>query len=291
MRFPHAIFCMILLAALASLPLTGCGSSYLVPGGPADMGAFGAPRAVRPSGTDPRVQVAMDRQPLASFPAGLAIAHVQESGYSCWNGSSYGTGRYSVVTQREVEQEQDLGRLTRLPMVAGVSSMSRLLLPSSLQSDVELRQAAASVHADMLLIYTFDTRFSKDDFASPLTVVTLGLFPSKTVEVRTTASALLVDTRSGYIYGTLESTSKPENQIANAWTSESAVDDARRRAEGAALASLMDEFEGLWGRVVTEYSARSWGAPVSPSASPASQPPRPQGAGWPAGPVYTTRER
>lgn len=277
---------------LASSLLTACGSNYLVPGGPANMATFGAPSAEsRDSQTDPRVQLAMNKQPLASFPAALAIAHVQSSGYSCWNGSSYGTGKYSVITAREVEQEKDLERITKLPMLSGVAPMSRLLLPSTLQSDMELRQAAASLHADLLLIYTFDTQFSENNFAAPLSIVTLGLFPSTTVKVRTTASGLLIDTRSGFIYGTLESTSKPESQLANSWTSREAADDARRRAEREALTQLVDEFEKLWGRVVTGYSGRTWtpSPPSNPAPLAAPQPPFNADPNAPRGSVYETR--
>lgn len=274
----------IIAAVGTLLSVLGCSSHYLVPGGPASLSVFGAPPSQRDASTHSRVQLVLDKQPAANFPAALAVAQVQAPGYSRWNTSSYGSGNYSVVTVRESDHESDLARIAKLPMLSGVSALSRLLLPSQLSSDIELRQAAASLHADLLLIYTFDTTFSKDDFASPLTLVTLGLFPSKTVKVRTTASGLLMDTRSGYIYGTLESTSKPESQLANAWTSESAADDARERAEGDALRALIDEFERLWGRVVTAYSGRSWtsGTPVPAAPTSIGLPP-------PHGPTYITR--
>lgn len=233
-----------------SLTIGGC-ATYSTPGGPADMRVFGGDAAIRRGLTDPGIQAALNKQPLAIFPAAMAISQVQAPGYLSWSGSSYGGGVYSVVTTRRPTDDARLDRITKLPMLTGVAPISRILLPTTLTSDKELRQAAASLHADLLLIYTFDTAFRTEDFASPLTLVSLGLFPTKNARVTTTASAVLLDTRNGYVYGSAESSSKPQTQLANAWTSKDAVDDARLRAEAEALDGLVDEFEKLWGKVLT----------------------------------------
>lgn len=101
----------------------------------------------------------------------------------------------------------------------------------------------------MLMLYTFDTDFFIDDPLKPLTVVTLGLSPNKIVKVTTTASAILMDVRTGYVYGSCESTSRKE-QLASAWTDRSAVDRSRLTTEREAFESLLSDFEGLWNRVV-----------------------------------------
>lgn len=271
-----------------SLTVGGC-VSYSTPGGPADMRAFGADALRRQGATEPGIQATLDKQPLAAFPAALAIVQVQAPGYSSWRGSSYGAGVYSVVTSRGSSDEVCFERLTKLPLLAGVTPISRILLPTTLTSDRELRQAAAALHADLLLVYTFDTRFRTEDFASPLTLVSLGLFPTKNARVSTIASAVLLDTRNGYVYGTAESSSKPQTQLANAWTSQDAVDDARVRAESDALGGLVGEFEKLWGRVLTAQTQR----PPSPRAAGSQwEVWTPQGsasANAPVGPTYPTR--
>ena len=78
------------------------------------------------------------------------------------------------------KRPEQIARLERLPMVRGLAPIGRVLLPFDLNSDRELRQAAAELHADMLLIYTLDTTFVVDDKALPLTVITLGLSPKPT---------------------------------------------------------------------------------------------------------------
>ncbi len=105
----------------------------------------------------------------------------------------------------------------------------------------------------MLLLYTIDTTFTTEDFASPLTVVSLGLFPTKDVRVRTTASAVLLGTHNGYVYGLAEATAE-RSGLANAWTDDHAVDDTRRKTETEAFDKLVSDFEIFWGRVVAQYA-------------------------------------
>jgi hypothetical protein len=111
------------------------------------------------------------------------------------------------------------------------------------------------MHADVLLIYTLDTTFLVEDKVAPLTVVTLGLSPNQQAKVVCTASALLMDTRNGYLYGLAEATDR-QDQLASAWTSGAAVDQARRRTETKAFSKLVAELEKTWAGVVQTYASR-----------------------------------
>lgn len=260
--------CLFALPLLLLVLLQGCASYYNAPGGAADMSVFGVSGSRQAAMTDSSVAAQLDKRPAASIPAVIALAHVQAPGYSSYCERGYGTGKYSVVTNLDAEKPEDLERLRKLPMVRDVALMSRLVLPSELRSDIDLRAAAGALHADMLLVYTFDTTFRTDDFASPLTLVTLGLFPSKTAQVSTTASAALIDTRTGYIYGTTTGRSR-QSQLANSWTSEKAADDARLRAEREALDEVLTGVEQLWGRVILDspsWAGRAAAAPVAQQA-------------------------
>jgi hypothetical protein len=138
-------------------------------------------------------------------------------------------------------------------MVSGVGPINRLLLPTHLETDRELREAAARMHADVLLLYTLDTTFQVEDKAAPLTVVSLGLSPNKQAKVLCTASALLMDTRNGYLYGVAEATDH-QDQFTSAWTSATAVDQTRRRTESKAFGKLVGELEKTWAGVVQTYA-------------------------------------
>lgn len=232
-----------ILIALASLALwSGC-ATYIPPSGRADLTAIASSS----------MQESFAARPAAGFPASIAAVRVQSpryrNHYTEREGGVYGEGRYSVITVKEVEDEADLQRLAKLPEVGGFITLSRLLLPPTLQSDRELREAAARLKADMLFLYTFDTSFHNNDESVALNVVTLGLSPTRKVFVRVAASALIIDTRTGFIYAALEANEKRAVRT-NAWESRETADRARRDAEQAAFKALVSELEKSWPRVV-----------------------------------------
>jgi hypothetical protein len=232
----------ILLALAAAVLLAGC-STYIPPSGRADLAKISS-HSMRES---------FAATPAAGFPAAIAAVRVQEPSYRNYHtereGGVYGQGRYSVVLTREVEDEADLDRLGKLPQVGGLISLSRLLLPERLESDRDLREAAARLKADMVLLYTFDTSFHNNDEVVALNVVTLGLSPTRKVSVRVACSALLMDTRTGFIYSAMEANEKREVRT-NAWESRETADRARRDAEQAAFNKLVSEFAKSWPQVV-----------------------------------------
>ena len=237
--------------------LTGCASHYAVPGGPADLsavGVAGVSEADRQSGTDPGVAGYLAKKPLAKFPSAVAVARIQAPGYSSYRTQGWGGGKYTVVTTREYGTDEQVERLARLPMLTAIAPVNRLVLTPNLQDDHALREAAAKLHADLLLVYTFDTQFKVSDKLAPLTVVTLGLSPNRQARVVTTVSAALLDTRNGYVYGTAEATAR-QSKITNAWQSEESVDEARRATEAEAFDKLVGELEGMWNGVVSRYAA------------------------------------
>ncbi len=199
------------------------------------------------------VREAFDRQPTAEFPTGVAVVRVQQSGYRSQTARGYGSGAFSVVTTRDIETPEQYERLNALPQLAGIAPIGRLQLPTRFGGVEDLRRAAAELQADMLLLYTLDTQFTNDDKAKPLTVISLGLSPNKVVSVTTTASALLIDTRTGFIYGSAEATAE-DDQLANAWTDENAADETRRRVEREAFGELVDELELMWGGVLQRFA-------------------------------------
>lgn len=234
-----ALLCVALL-----ISLTGC-ATYHPPGDKADLTAL-AP---------PDIQAAFKTQPTHPFPAAIAMVRVQGSNYSSHSirqrGGSYGSGRFTAILVREVEEQKQLDRVLALPQISGIVSLNRLALPENLLSMNDLRLAAASMQADLTFVYTFDTAFFEKDHASPLTVISLGLFPTRHVRATTTATAMLVDTRTGYIYAVYEAT-RNDTQFTNAWDSGDRADEARLRSEREAFEKLMDEFINSWPTLLTK---------------------------------------
>lgn len=223
--------------------LGGC-ASYTTPGGGVQISEL----------ADADINELMSKEPTASFPANISIVRIQAANYRSNTTDSFGTGRYSVVTARDVEREEDFVYLSELPMVKDIAPLGRILLPADLDKIKSLREASARLRADILLLYTFDTTFhaGEQNFL-PLNVVALGFLKNKRVTVTTTASAALFDVRTEFLYGLAEATSK-ESKLASVWSSENAVDDLRLAAERSAFELLLPEIEKAWVGIVNEHS-------------------------------------
>ena len=250
-RTIRGLLCLPFLTAAALV--AGC-AEYATPGRAADLRAVGVTSAMVAGGTEAGIEQQLTKKPLAALPTGIAVARLQASGYHSATAEGFGRGRYSVVTTRDVEPESAATRLAKMPMVIGVAPIGRLLLPENLQSDQELRHAAAQLHADMLLVYTLDTTFQKNDLAEPLTLITLGLSPNQRANIVSTASAVLLDTRNGYVYGVSEATART-TKLMGAWGSSDAIDESRRKTEAEAFEKLVGEVEKMWGGVVKQFAA------------------------------------
>ncbi len=239
---------VVLLTLIASL--SGCGAHYVTPGAGANVARLDqlAPQ---------QIAAELAREPAAPFPARLAVVRVQAPGYRSHQQESYGRGAFTVVTTRDVEEDSDFAALGALPQIAGLAPLSQILITPDLKNDEDLRQAAAKLHTDLLLVYTFNTTFRiQDNDVGPLGLVTLGFLPNQEAKVTSTASAALYDVRSGYVYGVAESTAQ-ESTSASIWRTETAIDLSRKKAERAAFEGLLDEFGKTWDGVVGQYGGQA----------------------------------
>lgn len=241
--------CFLVAAVAAALSFTGC-RTYIPPGAKADLQHL-AP---------PSIQAGFDLKPTNPFPAGIALVRIQSPGYTNYNlrrsGGSYGSGNYTVIMTHEVEDQSHLDRISRLPQVAGIVSLNRMLIPEHLESDRQIREAASRVQADLVFLYTFETAFYDHNASTPLTVITLGLSPTRKITASTTVSALLIDTRTGYIYSAYESTERAE-MLSTSWGSGETADEARRQTEKKAFDKLVDDVATSWPRLLRRYEKNS----------------------------------
>jgi hypothetical protein len=73
-----------------------------------------------------------------------------------------------------------------------------------------------------------------------------------------TASAALLDTRSGYVYGLAEANQEHE-ELQNAYKTDEEIDRIRRDVEAKAFTGLIGDVESTWKMVLAEH-ARPGGA-------------------------------
>ena len=160
-----------------------------------------------------------------------------------------------MILAKEADEDLQLERVSKLRQVAGLVTINRMLLPERLEGDKEIRGAASRLQADLVFLYTFDTSFFDTDQAKPLSVITLGLSPTRKISAVTTCSALLMDTRTGYIYSAYEVTERTET-FSTSWGSRDTADEARRNNERDAFKKLIDEFATTWARVLERHGKK-----------------------------------
>lgn len=240
------------LAVLAAALSSGC-ATYTTPGAGMSLQDLAS--------ADTDIAELLKVEPAAVFPARIALARVQSSGYYSRSNTCYGSGRYCVVTTRDVEPEASYDRLSKLPLVSAVALMNRMLLPGKLSSAKDLRQAAASLKTDLLLVYSLDTGFNIENTdVGPLALISLGFLPTKKARVTATASAALFDVRTGFVYGVAEA-SAIEEQRGTFWSSSEAVDSARKKAEAEAFQKLIGEIEKFWADILRTHVRVRAGTP------------------------------
>lgn len=238
----------VLLVVVAAVLVGGC-ATYTTPNAAANLQSLSKVN-------DAGVLEALKREPASPLPARLAVVRLQDPAGGHYN---YRAARYETQSARTPETEGHLQAIHSLPMIAGVAPLNRILLPEQVQDLVELRRAAASAQADMVLVYTFDTGFRvADKEIGPLGVITLGTLPNQQAIVTSTASAALFDVRTGYLYGLAESTAQA-TEMASVWSTRSAVDETRVKAERQAFAKLVEEFKTMWKGVVETHAASAAG--------------------------------
>jgi len=238
----------ILLFATILVVMSGC-ATYIPPGAKADLELFGPPD----------IQAGFAAEATNPFPASIAIVRVQAPAYTNYylqqRGGSYGSGRYSVILTKEAGEDLQVDRISKLPEVAGLVSINRMLLPQRLEGDREIRGAASRLQADLIFLYTFDTAFFDRDISKPLSVITLGLSPTRKISAATTCSALLIDIRTGYVYSAYEVTERAET-FSTSWGSRDSADETRRKNEQEAFKKLIDEFVATWPRILDRHKTK-----------------------------------
>jgi rhombotail lipoprotein len=199
--------------------------------------------------TDRDVADLLDLRVQPRLPTSLAVAKLQ--------GGSHGQFHLAEIDATEMEAWQKL--IDGYPLVASVHPVSPLVVSNescvSLQS---LRLAAGKMGCELLLVYLqADSSANNYNDASVLywTILGLWLAPGNTMEHKTVMQAILVDSRTGAIFGTAGGDSHLKRNCP------AAFDDVRRKeladqAPAAALADLQKGFGRLMKQVVAASVAK-----------------------------------
>jgi hypothetical protein len=219
---------------LAGVFCAGC-ASYATPGGPALLASLAA---------DP-VSNASFAPPVPSFPVHVNLVRVQAANYASLTAERVAGGSFSVVTPAE-RAGRPLKAVSQWPLVADAAQLRPALLPERLATLDDLRLAAAKNLADVLVVYTVDTLFEVDGRnLAPLAEVSLGKPPGERAGITSTASAVLIDVRSGYRYATVNADARLDD-LDGAWLTSATLDKKRLETEQQALDALWVEAGKIW---------------------------------------------
>ena len=229
------------VAAVGLGAATGCASSYKGVVKPGVKMSVLSPELE--SVTDQAIETYLKADVRPAFPAVLAVAKLTAPPrYAYYNRNEEPTAALAVPAGDEAAGWRKLTATTsnsETPLIEQVQVVTALLAPGkpSLKS---LRDAAAMLHAPLLLVYMQDDDAQEgyNDLAMAYwTIVGLFCVPGNAVGHYTVCQAVLVDTRSGFILATAEGEAKREENVLPgavgiAW------DRVARQARAEAVAQL-----------------------------------------------------
>mgnify|MGYP000695844565 CR=1 FL=1 len=187
------------LSACATTQMTS-GQDYLNGYAPAHKSQLASYTGNANASSDQQVRDIAAVEPTLKFPARIGLARINRHRLS-----------NAPVAELEIWQAlaEDLGPATGefVPVSPFIADMVRPTQSKSAQHNVvaDIRRASARQHLDYVLIYETVQATSQESNAlslADLTVLGLYVLPSRSVKVDSSASAILVDVRNGYPYGT-----------------------------------------------------------------------------------------
>ncbi|MFT4571547.1 MAG: hypothetical protein ACI8TX_002203 [Hyphomicrobiaceae bacterium] len=237
-----------LIALLAAASIAGCGTTYITPGGGSDLARLA-------SGN---LATSFARKPRANFPAFMAVVRIQAPGYSGVGGSS----RFVITGPNHdpVTSDDHLNKMRDWPEMGRVWRMAPEKIPTDADSVESLRHAAghaAGNDADLVFIYSLDTtlaRLGQPTQALPIaSPFRFGPLMPADVEIASTASALIVDVRTGFVYGFSHFTAR-EQTSTRAWKTINDVEATRIAVEKQALDGTLRASGKRWERATMHYA-------------------------------------
>lgn len=222
------------LASLFLLLCTGC-ASYTTPGGPAPLASLaGIEDAQRPVGSS-----------ALAAPLSVGVVRVQAADYESASAETLSAGSFSVVPVDGLSRET-VDAVSRWPLVTDAQPLPVALLPEHIESLDDLRLAAAKSLADVLVVYTLDTRFELGgERIEPMAELSVGEAPEAASGIVSTAFAVLLDVRTGHALAATQASARVDD-LAEAWRSTAALDRRRTEAERQALSALLSESGRVW---------------------------------------------
>ena len=243
----------LLIAASAALAIGACATSLQTTSGADYLARYDASHQTTDSLTaevDEDVRRIAALEPTLAFPARIGLARIHRGTLTEIPADEAHIWQASLEDMGE-----QLGEIVPVsPLIAALVSDPATNGRHARSFDVNraasviahIRRGAARQHLDFVLAYEVGSRQHRKAnalSAADLTIIGMFVLPSRTVDVEASASALMLDVRTGYPYATL-TTHAEASGLTRAVTNQSTrfafVDSAEERA----VEKLADEFAG-----------------------------------------------
>ncbi len=245
-----SILTLTLMAGCGNHTQYSSGADYLAAGTNTFNAATTAPRDAK--AIDKRIAQAAAVEPDLRLPGRFGLARLVN-------------GQLTAIPETEAEiwrdlasRHPDFGTFTPIsPLVAqlAASSVGQTryrnafeLFRNRTKHAVELvRIGAGRQHIDTVLIYEAGARSSKNNTAlalMDLTIIGGAFLPTRRIETQGVASAVLVDVRNGYPYGTASATADLSSYFSS-WGSDRKANEMRQEAVRRVVENLAPEVEQM----------------------------------------------
>ena len=236
---------------------TGSGNGYAVPrdsdgAGIMDSGSISKGRSDK---VDDKVGTyilgSRKNKPISSeelFPVNIAVSRVSYN--------NAGKSDFRVITTRDLEQQEHYEMLGKMVGVDSIAPINYMMVPEGCSNVTDLCKAAEVLNADMLMVYTLETSNKTKTYdIGPLAAVTLGFTPNRMEYVTSTASAILLDVRTGFVYATFEG-SWSNKHNASIWSEYEIRTNLSIDTQQKAFDVLINTIVKAWPEVVSKNKYR-----------------------------------
>jgi hypothetical protein len=249
-----------LVAVLALGALAACGPTIQTTSGAAYIGNYTPPTQDKAAKFSTKIREAALVEPTLEFPARIGLARVEG-------------GRLTAIPPKEADAwlktTKNLGArfgefVPISPLVAALAAgdvghpkpkRRYYRQPADLDNLIQrIRIGAARQHVDAVLIYEVIGKKRQSGTAlnlADLTIIGAYLFPSRAIKAQGFASAVLVDVRNGYPYGTAQATTKNGGLAPPVWSNEGAI-LLEQRSKEEAVKLLAGDVEKMMERLYVE---------------------------------------
>lgn len=216
-------------AALLTLALSSCGSYETVssPNGPQSVPSLKGVRGV--SG-----------KPNLHVPARLGI--LTSSRFDA-----------SSITDKELKSLQQSGITSIIPINTYAGDSHRYQMTDLMYQRAQIIDNTKFLNLDLILLCDQSSSKDTQQHLPPLQYLSLGIVNPESTKANVQLDAVLMDARTGFIYGTIGDAGKSTAVSLTFLEAEAAADAGQRRASSRAKQQLITRFPAFWESVKKQY--------------------------------------